>query len=183
MGIHTGAMMDTAEAEPTAATDNTGHDIAAAIAQLAKIKGEVNAHYLSLYLHLPYLQDSVRSQDPRSESDVTDFGAVYNPPESDMGITRVGLSRKTMSSFEKDGRPYILNELSLSIKPGACPSIEMLAEAIGSEVFESRMPGYDGGPSFLAEWFQIPQADGDTVQVNFTGADTCHIDVVHTTLR
>jgi hypothetical protein len=160
------------EAEP-------GRDIARAIAELAKINGEVDVQYLSHYLRLPNLQRDLTWQGPSSESEASNFSAFYDPPDSAMGIAKVSLSRRTGGGVALRGKPAEFHSLSLFLKPSFCPGESTLADAIGSKATETTMPGYDGGPSFKTKTFFVPQSAGEPVQVSFVGENTCDLTISH----
>jgi hypothetical protein len=169
-----------AQAESTAASDaKPGYDIARAIADLAKINGEVDAQDLSHYLRLPNLQRDLTWQGPLSESDASNFSAIYAPPNSDLGIAKVYLTRRTGGSAVLPGKPAEFHSLSLFLKPGSCPEESTLTDAIGSKATKTRMPGYDGGPSYMATTFFVPQSHGEPVHITFVGENTCNVTISH----
>lgn len=169
-----------ARAESAAAIDaKPGYDIARAIAELAKINGEVDVQYLSHYLRLPNLQRDLTWQGPPSESEASNISAFYAPPNSDLGIAKVYLSRRTGGSAVLQGKPAEFHSLSLFLKPGSCPGESTLTDAIGNKATKTRMPGYDGGPSYTTTTFFVPQSHGEPVQITFVGENTCDVTISH----
>jgi hypothetical protein len=174
------AILLTARAELAAAGNaESGYDIARAIAELAKINGEVDVQYLSHYLRLPNLQHDLTWQGPYSESESSNIGAFYDPPDSALGIAKVSLRRQTGSTVSIEGKPAEFHSLLLILKPDYCPRESALADAIGSKATENLMPGYDGGPSYKTKTFFVPQSHGAPVQVTFVGDNTCRITISH----
>jgi hypothetical protein len=174
------AILLAARAELTPASNaEPGRDIAKAVAELAKINGEVDVQYLSHFLRLPNLQGGLTWQGPSSESEPSNFTAFYDPPNSDLGIVKVSLSRRTGGTAMLEGKPAEFHSLSIFIKSGSCPSESALADAIGSKATETPMPGYDGGPSYKTKTFFVPQRDGEPVQVSFVAENTCDVTISH----
>jgi hypothetical protein len=174
------AILLAARAELTPASDpEPGHGIAWAIAELAKINGEVDVQYLSHYLRLPNLQRDLTWQGPPSESEASNISAFYAPPNSDLGIAKVYLSRRRGGTAVLQGKPAEFHSLSLFLKPGSCPGESTLANAIGNKATTTRMPGYDGGPSYTTTTFFVPQSHGEPVQITFVGENTCNVTISH----
>ena len=173
------AILLAARSELTSARDEASYDITRAIAELAKINGEVDVQYLSHYLRLPNLQRDLTWQGPSSESEPSRFSAYYDPPDSALGIAKVVLLRQTGGSVTFEGKPAEFHSLLLTLKPGYCPRESALANAIGSTATETLMPGYDGGPSYKTKTFFVPQSHGAPVQVGFLGDNTCGITISH----
>jgi len=90
-----------------------GRDIAKAIAELAKINGEVDVQYLSHFLRLPNLDRGLKWHGPLSESEATDLDAFYAPRHSTLGscpskstlaaAIEIAASESTMPGY--DGGP------------------------------------------------------------------------------
>lgn len=168
------------QAQSAAETEmKPSYDIARAIAQLAKLRGEVDIQVLSQYLKLPNLEHELTWQGPLTESEASNISAVYTPPDSALGIAKVYLSRKTSGTAIRQGKSSEFHSLSLFLKPGSCPTESALTDAIGNKATKTQMPGYDGGPSYTTTTFFVPQSLGEPVQVSFVGENTCNVTISH----
>src|SRR5580693_1726614 len=146
-----------------AADADPGHEIAWAIALLAKGPGEVDLHFLTQYLKLPNLQRDITWQPPSTEANGLSFSAVYDPPDSELGITKVTISRQP--SVSAAGELTEFHTLTVFLKPGHCPDEATLADAMGSKPFRFKMHGPDGSPSYETTSFSVH--DSPTTHVSF----------------
>jgi hypothetical protein len=167
--VRTGSV-SSSDAEP-------GHDLAKAIAEIAKINGEVDIQALSHFLELPDLGRDLQWSGPSPESGATNWAASYTPPDSALGITKIALGQRTVQAGMLADKSFEFHDLVLTLKPGSCPSVSTLTEAIGIEALESLMLGYDGGPPYKVKWFAVPQSHGEPVMVTLLGDDTCHVEM------
>lgn len=173
------AILLTAQAESAAESDaKPGYDIARAIVRLAKINGEVDLQYLTDILRLPGLRRDLIWHGPLTEVESLNVSAVYVPPNSELGIAKVYLSRKAGGTVMLQGKPAELHSLSIFLEPGSCPAESTLADAVGGKATNTRMPGYDGGPSYTTKTFFVSQTHGDPVQISFSD-DTCNLTMSH----
>jgi len=173
------AILLAARAELTLASDaEPGHDIAQAIVRLAKINGEVDLQYLTDILRLPDLRRDLTWHGPSTEVEALNVSAVYAPPNSELGIAKVYLSRKAGGTVMLQGKPAEFHSLSIFLKPGSCPAESTLADSVGGKATKTRMPGYDGGPSYTTKTFFVAQTHGAPVQISF-GDDTCNLTIAH----
>lgn len=158
-----------------AADADPGHEIAWAIALLAKGPGEVDLHYLTQYLKLPNLQRDMTWQPPSTEVNGLSFSAVYDPSESVLGIAKVTISRQ--ASLSAAGKLTEFHTLTVFLKPGHCPDEATLADAMGSKAFRFKMRGPDGGPSYEVTSFSVHDLP---THVSFIEDHTCTLTIAHT---
>jgi hypothetical protein len=139
-------------------------EIARIIANLAKDGVVVDIQTLRQVFKIPDLQDKLTWHGPFSGAELPSFDAWYAPVESELGIERLVITWRVVPS-PQNGSPKLFHSLRISLGSDWCPSEALLTEAIGSKLSETRMPGYDGGPSYTVRSLVVQQPTGEPVTV------------------
>lgn len=145
-----------------------GYSVAKAFVAIVRRDEEVNVQDLSYAFGLPQLLDQgFIWQGPFGGYEKPRFSAYYDPTKSPLGITKIVIEWGDGVVVHAGDKPGISRRLTVHLRPDACPSEAEMAAATGVPVSKAMFPGYDGRPSYPAQWFNMPDAKGGVKTIQY----------------
>ncbi|AUC95589.1 hypothetical protein CWS35_16125 [Bradyrhizobium sp. SK17] len=156
--------------------ESRGTIVAKSVTQIVRDHEEADWQDLATAMRLPELIDNPATwSGPFSKASSPRFTAIYEPPNSSLGIESVMVQWELGAFAHESRKSTISRMLTVKLRPDSCPTPAEMAAATGSAEHHMTFPGPHEGSSYETRWFDLKDYAGRTASIQYRTQPNCEL--------